>query len=189
MNAKNLSIGEQIRIIRKEKKITIHEIAEKTGLTSSFISQFERNLTKGSVASIQKIAHALGINVSSLFQGEENEKPPFQSASIVRYENRKKMTYPDGKLIDYMLTSGEGHLQVLYCIVQPGGGSGTHYEHDGEEECVTILEGQMEISVDTNTYILNKGDTINFSSKLPHAWRNIGNDVMKVMWIITPYGF
>ena len=43
----------------------------------------------------------------------------------------------------------------------------------------------MEISVDESIFILNTGDTINFCSRLPHAWRNIGEDTLEVIWIIT----
>lgn len=186
MNEEIPSIGEQIRTIRKEKGMTINEMSKRTGFTASFISQFERNLTQGSVASIQKIANALEINVSSLFQGNEDENSLLHSASIVRKDNRREMAYPDGRMIDYLLTGREGHLEVIYSVVEPGGASGNQYSHDSEEECIIILEGQMEISVDKSTYILNKGDTINFSSRLPHAWRNIGNEQLEVIWIITP---
>lgn len=183
------SLGENIRRIRKEKRYTIETIAVKTGLTASFISQFERSLTDGSVATIKKIADALDVPVSALFSDNEADPQIIEEVSIVRKDRRKKMPYPDGKLTDYMLTTGEGKLQVLLCEVSPGGGSGSQYHHAGDEECITILEGQMEITVDTNTYILNTGDTINFPSHKPHAWRNIGKDQLKVIWIITPSGF
>ncbi len=189
MQQNNQSIGEQIRSIRKAKGITINELSRITGFTASFISQFERDITKGSIASIQKIASALDINVSSLFHGFENENQTLQSVSIIRKENRRELTYPDGKSIDYLLTGMEGNLEVIYSVVEPGGGSGDPYSHESEQECVVILKGQMEISVDQSTFILNQGDTINFSSRLPHAWRNIGNDSLEVIWIITPPSF
>ncbi len=189
MKGKNLSIGEQIRSIRKEKGMTINEISKETGFTASFISQFERNKTKGSVASIQKIASALNINVSSLFHGTQNESLPLQSVSIVRKDNRRAMTYPDGKLIDYLLTGAKGKLEVIYSVVEPGGSSGDHYVHDSEQECIIILKGELEISVDDSTFTLCEGDTINFSSRSPHAWRNSGDSTLEAIWIITPPSF
>lgn len=186
-----MTIGEKIREIRLEKGIKINEVSQKTGFTSSFISQFERNLTQGSVSSIQKIANALDINVSKLFQGDEveTESTSPQVASITRKDQRPKMAYPDGRMIDYLLTGKNSHLEVLYSVVEPGGGSGHHYSHDSEEECIIILKGQMEVSVDKSTYLLNEGDSINFSSKLPHAWRNIGEEQLEVIWVNTPPSF
>lgn len=185
-----LTIGEKIREIRKEKALTIHEVAQETGFTSSFISQFERNLTQGSVASIQKIANALDIPVSILFQGaeveNESENNSPQVASITRKNQRPEMAYPDGRMIDYLLTGKNSKLEVLYSVIEPGGGSGNHYAHESEEECIIILKGQMEVSVDKSTYILNEGDSINFSSRLPHAWRNLGDEKLEVIWINTP---
>lgn len=185
------TIGEKIRQIRNDKGFTINDIAKKTGFTSSFISQFERNLSQGSVSSIQKIANALDINVSTLFQGEETSSDTNSplTASITRKDHRPKMTYPDGRMTDYLLTGKNEHMEVIYSVVEPGAGSGHHYSHDSEEECIIILKGQMEVSVDKSTYILNEGDTINFSSKLPHAWRNLGDEQLEVIWIITPPSF
>ncbi|MER1987339.1 MAG: cupin domain-containing protein [Solibacillus sp.] len=183
---KNLSVGENLRKIRKSKNITIQDVAKKTGLTSSFISQFERNLTDGSVASLQKIASALGVTVSELFQYENEFTSTMDEISIVRNDYRKKLKYPGGKLTDYQLTNDKGQLQVLLCEVKKGGTSGEQYHHAGVEECIIVLEGQMEITIDRSTYILNEGDTIKFASHKPHAWRNLGDDCLKVIWIITP---
>ncbi|MER2089693.1 helix-turn-helix domain-containing protein [Sporosarcina sp. JAI121] len=185
MDEINISIGEQIRSIRQAKGITINYISKKTGFTSSFISQLERGLTKGSISSIQKIANELDIKISSLFYNIEEEDHKAPSISITRKDNRRTINYPDEKTIDYLLSERKGNLEVFYTEIKQGGESGEYYSHDSEKECIIVLKGQMEISVDESKYVLNAGDTINFCSQSPHAWKNAGEDTLEVIWIIT----
>jgi mannose-6-phosphate isomerase-like protein (cupin superfamily) len=59
------------------------------------------------------------------------------------------------------------------------------YGHTGREYGV-VLEGQGELVYGTETYDLNTGDSVSFSSDIPHTLRNTGNVVLKALWIITP---
>lgn len=187
-NPKN--IGEQIRIIRKSKGLTINHVAKVTGFTTSFISQFERGLTTASIASLQRIANSLDINLSLLFDKDAHgsssavqQKKPL----IIRKSNRRILKYPKPEnAVDYILTGSGGQLQVIYCKVEPNGVSGEPYSHNSAEEFIMVLHGQMKITVGEDEYILNKGDTITFSSRVPHGWRNIGENTLEIIWVRTP---
>ena len=70
--------------------------------------------------------------------------------------------------------------------IESGGQKGDiEYGHPGNEIGI-ILSGKGELLYGTETYILNKGDSLSFSSDIPHILRNSGDDVMKAIWIITP---
>lgn len=183
--------GEKIREIRKAKNITINQISKETGLTASFISQFERGKTEASVASIQKIAKALGVSVSSLFNNKSEIEPTDGDYPvIIRKERRKKLTYPDHKnIIDYLLTGHGGHLELIYSEIEPGGESGEQYSHNSEEECILVLKGELEVTIQDKKYVLLKGDTITFCSRDPHGWRNIGKEKLEILFIVTPPSF
>lgn len=183
-------VGEKIRKIRTSKGITINEVARKSGLTASFISQFERGLTQASIASIQKIAQAIGINLSFLFDEGGSSQKPRHTPVLVRKSERKKLAYPEPeKTVKYLLTGLEGKFEVIYSVVEPGGGSGELYTHDSDEECVTVLRGKMEINVGGEIYILEEGDSITFSSRIAHGWRNIGSGPAELIWVISPPTF
>lgn len=188
MNNNQKIIGAKIREIRESKQLTINQLAKETGFTASFISQFERGLTKASVSSLQKIATVLSINLSALFEQEiENQQiSKLKEPVIVKKENRRKLVYPDGKSVDYLLTGLNGQFEVMFSEVDPGGSSGELISHNSIEECVTVLKGEMEISIGDKTYDLQEGDTITFSSHIPHGWKNIGTEPLKLIWVVTP---
>lgn len=174
-------LGSRVRTLRLRRGMTIKQLAERASLTQSFISQFERNLVAPSVASLTRIAAALGVTITSLFAD-------MPLGSVVRRHQRGKIVYPGLGMTDYIVTPDSSRkLQVIHSLIEPGGGSGDDpYSHDGDEECVVVLSGCMEITVASDTFVLGEGDSITFSSHTPHQWRNVGEKRLEVIWCITP---
>ena len=61
------TIGAQIRNFRKERDLTLKQLARRTGLSVSLLSQIERAESSASVSSLYKIAAALGVKLTQLF--------------------------------------------------------------------------------------------------------------------------
>ncbi len=176
-------LGMTIRRLRESRQLTLNEIAARSGLTRSFLSQVERNLTSPSVASLRKVAQAFGVPLTELFQG-----PVMPENRVVRRDERRQLIHPSRQWRDYLLTPNlTGKLQVILSVIEPGGGSGEEpYAHDSDEECVIILRGRLEFWVGTDRYILEEGDSIVFESRIPHRNRNPGPEQAEVLWITTP---
>ena len=66
-----MKIGYRIKKLRMQQKITLKELGERTGLTTSFLSQLERDLTSPSFISLEKIADALNTTMAYFFEGDE----------------------------------------------------------------------------------------------------------------------
>ena len=67
-------IGEKIKQLRKEKKLSISELAERAGVAKSYLSSIERNLQSNpSIQFIEKISEVLGVTVNELLNNEVNE--------------------------------------------------------------------------------------------------------------------
>src|ERR1043166_8267340 len=60
-------LGERLRAIRQLRRRTLKEIAGTAGISESFLSQLERGRTNATIATLQRISTALGIEVSDLF--------------------------------------------------------------------------------------------------------------------------
>jgi transcriptional regulator with XRE-family HTH domain len=176
-------LGMTIRRLRESRQLSLKEVAARSGLTQSFLSQVERNLTSPSVASLRKVALALGVPLAALFQG-----PMTPEDHVVRRNERRQLVHPKRQWRDYLLTPNlVGKLQVILSVIEPGGGSGDEpYTHDSDEECVVILRGRLEFWVGTDRYLLEEGDSIVFESRIPHRNRNPGPDQAEVLWITTP---
>lgn len=65
----DLDIGSVLQARRGEKKISLRQLAERTGLTASMLSQIERNLVNPSINTLKVIAAALEIPMYKFFMG------------------------------------------------------------------------------------------------------------------------
>ncbi len=176
-------LGATIRRLREERSLSLKEVAARSGLTPSFLSQVERNLTSPSVASLRKVAQAFDVPLTALFQG-----PTMPEDHVVRRNERRQLIHPRRQWRDYLLTPNlTGKLQVILSVIEPGGGSGDEpYAHDSDEECVVVLRGRLEFWVGSDWYLLEEGDSIVFESRIPHRNSNPGPDQAEVLWITTP---
>ena len=100
--------------------VTLRQLAERAGVTESFLSQVEREVTSPSIASVQRIARALDLGIAELFVDE----PPL--GRVVRRSERRRIVYPGLRAVDEFLTIGrDGRLQVIVSTIEPGGGTAT----------------------------------------------------------------
>ena len=180
-----MRLGQRIRALRLRRRLTVSELAKRTGYSPGLISQIEKNSTRPSIASIQKIAHALGASVSSFF----NDQIP--KRMVVRIVDRRKIVFPGRQGTMYLLSpSLSGHLQLIYGEIPPKAASGSEpHQHDSDEECALVLKGRMRFWVGEEMHVLREGDTITFESRIRHRWENIGRGKAVVLWAITPPSF
>jgi transcriptional regulator with XRE-family HTH domain len=175
-------LGQRMREVRRKKKMTLRDAAVAAGVSESFLSQVERGLANPSVASLRRIADAMHEPVASFFAGEP------QSGMLVRAGERRRLVHPMGTLEDYLLTPATARsLQIIYCVVGPGEGSGQEpYSHVADEECLVVLNGQLEVGLGSETYTLSSGDALLFDPKEPHSFHNPGTERATTLWVQTP---
>jgi transcriptional regulator with XRE-family HTH domain len=175
-------MGQRIREVRRKKRMTLRDAATGAGVSESFLSQVERGLANPSVASLRRIADAIREPVASFFVGEP------QSGMLVRAGERRRLVHPTGTLEDYLLTPATARsLQIIYCVVGPGDGSGPEpYSHVADEECVVVLSGRLDVGLGAEQYTLNSGDALLFDPKEPHSFHNSGDERTTMLWVQTP---
>jgi transcriptional regulator with XRE-family HTH domain len=179
----SVDVGERLRAIRKLRRVTLKTVAERADLSESFLSQVERGRANASVASLKRIAAALGVNVADLF--EPNGRP--SRPRVLRRESRPALTF--GTLgRKFMLTPRPlEHLQVIVGELDSGGSTGDEpYTHGDSEELLVVLEGIVSLQLGTQMFELASGDSIDYRSSTPHRLTNIGGETSEVMWIISP---
>jgi transcriptional regulator with XRE-family HTH domain len=180
-----LQLGSRIRALRQARRLTLRALAERSGVTESFLSQVEREVTSPSIASVQRIARGLDLSIAQLFAEEG------ASGRVVRREARRRISYPGLKAVDEFLTANmAGRLQVILSTIEPGGGTGEEpYTHDSDEEVVVVLEGVLDMWVGDEHYVLREGDAITFGSRTPHWNMNRGEQQVVVIFCLTPPSF
>lgn len=182
-----MDFGRKVKELRLEKGMTLRDLAKVSGCSISFLSQVERDLVSPTVASLRKISEALGITISSFFDGSDNENDPL----VVRKNERIKLTSKASKVVYESLKPSKANsvLEPLYHILDKGAYSGTDYNQHVGEEFVYVLTGQIEITVGQKTIILNEGDSAIYNSNIPHRWKNIFDGETRLIWVNTPPTF
>ena len=185
MTGTALQLGPRIRSLRQARNVTLRELAERAGVTESFLSQVEREVTSPSIASVQRIARALDLGIAELFVDEA------PLGKVVRRSERQRIVYPGLNAVDEFLTVGrEGRLQVILTTLDTGGGTGDEaYTHESDEEVVIVLDGRLELWVADEFHVLESGDSITYSSRQPHRNRNPGPGPATVLFCATPPSF
>lgn len=188
----DLNLGQRIKEIRLEKRMTLQQVADGAELSKSFVSQVETGTTQPSIGSLKRIVDVLGIPLAALFtedttgDGPKLEESPVK---VVRKDRRKHLRWPSGAVAELLTPDLRGKLEVILTEVDPA--TDLHadpYTHEGEEFGF-VLEGTYEAIVQNERYVLEAGDSIYFQSHMPHSVRAIGKDPVKVLWVITPPSF
>ena len=85
----SVEVGERLRAIRRLRRATLKTVAERADLSESFLSQVERGRANASVASLRRIAAALGVNVADLFEPNGSTARP----RVLRREARPNLAF------------------------------------------------------------------------------------------------
>ncbi len=180
-----MDIGKKIRELRKERGLTIKEVAERAGCTASFLSQLERGKTEPSIAMLKKIADVLNVNIVDFFMDGIND-----DNIVTRPDERVLITLKrwDAEIYSLVKTLGGKKMQPFYTIIKPKGGSEGMYQHEGEEFGF-VLEGEIDLILNGKTIKVKKGECFYFSSRIPHCWKNNSKSTAVVLWVITPPTF
>jgi transcriptional regulator with XRE-family HTH domain len=175
-------LGERLRAIRHLRRRTLKDVAGAAGVSESFLSQLERGRTSASVASLQRLAAALGLQVSDLFESNGLPRP-----TVLRREARQPVVW--GHLgRKSLLTPKPFHaLEVVAAEFEPGGSTGDEpYTHGDSEELLLAVEGRVHVQLGTEVYELRAGDSVHYRSSTPHRVGNPGEEPAEVLFVISP---
>jgi transcriptional regulator with XRE-family HTH domain len=175
-------LGERLRAIRLLRRRTLRAVAEAARVSESFLSQLERGRTNASVASLQRIATALGIEVSDLFATNGLPRP-----TVLRREAREPIVW--GHLgRKSLLTPKPFHsLEVIAAEFDAGGSTGDEpYTHGDSEELLLVVAGRVHVQLGTDVYELRAGDSVHYRSSTPHRVSNPGDEPAEVVFVISP---
>ncbi|WP_240609735.1 helix-turn-helix domain-containing protein [Billgrantia endophytica] len=174
-----------MRELRKAKSMTLQDLALETGLSVGYLSQLEREHATPSIRSLNVIARILGVSINWFFPDPEGHEEP-EAAVVVRASRRRSLKFESGIRDELLSPTLSGKLELLLCTLEPGGSSGDElYSHDGEEAGY-VDQGQLELTIESEVFLLCEGDSFHFDSSKPHRYRNPGKTRTVVVWVMTP---
>jgi transcriptional regulator with XRE-family HTH domain len=177
-----MKIGNRIKNLRTSQRITLKELAKTTGLTTSFLSQLERDLTSPSVSSLEKIAQALNTKVGNFFEKEERKELVF-----IKKGMGKKSIDKEKNIASESLASGFLNIKMQPFVFALGSGAELTKEliYPQGEKFGMVLKGKVELWYDSEKLTLEEGDSIYcaFTQKLQRIV-NIGEDETRLLLVV-----
>jgi transcriptional regulator with XRE-family HTH domain len=173
------AIGPAVRDRRRRLGLTLQALAEKAQLSAPFISQLERGLTTPSIVSLMAIAGALGVEISYFVS------VPKQGQIVRRGETPEVIDV--GTPVEYRRLSGEHEerkMEALLMIIPPGLTAPTT-RRDGEGFWY-VLEGELEMTVGAERFVLAAGDSAHFDQRHPCRMGNAGTTPIRLLWVGAP---
>ena len=180
------AVGNEIRRLRKLRGTTLEQLAGGAGVSAGLLSQVERGQGNPSFNTLVQVAHALGIPVARLMIGEQLSSP------VVRRSERRRLNLGAGDdlvVMELLTARLDSALEAIRIVAEPGYSTrDTPFVHDGEEFGI-VLEGTHAVNVGGAHYVLQAGDSISYSSTIPHWYENPGDVTSVSLWVVTPPSF
>ena len=180
-----MNLGNTINKIRKEKKMTLVELSEKSSVALATLSRMENGKMTGTLESHMKICDALDISLPELYK---NLYPSKKAVDIQTKKSRTDVFIHDKKSSEEMLASKVLNKKMMPVLVKIAGGGKTQKEEtrSGIEKFIYILDGKIEANIGEEKYDLDRNDSLYFESNVPHYFRNTGTGDARVISVVCP---
>lgn|SRR5262249_54930190 len=174
------SIGARVREHRMQKGLTLQQLSTAAGVSQSMLSLVERGKTSPSIGTLMAIAEALGLRMSDLLAAEEP-----RSGTVIRASEQPVYQTDQGVIWRVVRQDRSRGLEIAINEYDPGTGSTRAPHHHRGYEYGLVLEGRLSVELEGTTHVLNRGDTIAYSSAAEHRIWNYGRSRARALWIIV----
>lgn len=172
-------VGGRLRRARLQHRLTLQQLAERTGLSVSMLSLIERGQSSPSIGSLVAICDALGTSMSQLFDGLEHAG----AGTVTRHEEQHVFTTEEGVQRRILLHLPDLGVEFAENAYEPGSQSAARPVHHAGIEFGLLVSGRLEVHVGKEVFQLWPGDVIQFESERPHLFVNPGTDVARTIWV------
>jgi transcriptional regulator with XRE-family HTH domain len=168
----NAAVARNVRSHRTRLAWTLDDLATRSGVSKGMLSQVEQGRTNPSVATVCRLATALGVSVAALV-----EAPEVPSARVVRAKEAVTLWTGGhkGSAARLLVGSGTSQQVELWDVrMVPGDGYASEAHPSGTRELLLVIEGELTLELDGDAHLVGAGDAIAFVADRPHAYRNLG---------------
>jgi transcriptional regulator with XRE-family HTH domain len=174
-------IGSKVAKARAERGWSLAQLAERAGLSTAAVHKIEKSGMTPTIASLMKVAAALGKSVGYFVEEVEATRP----VTVIRKDERSRLYTSkqglelqniSGRYGPFWVAGAEAHLEPL-------ADSGPEPMSHPGEELVLLLDGRMSFTIDGDSYELEPGDSIHFRTVRPHSWANPEDRPARAIWL------
>jgi transcriptional regulator with XRE-family HTH domain len=197
----NDDLGERLRAARRAKGLSLRAVAASVGISPSLLSQVENGKTHPSVSTLYALVSHLDVSIDVLLGNSPSIPIPVPSpesrpesvpgitakvGAIQRREDSPTIEMENGVTWERMAVGGYGVVDPLITTYKPGGSSsieGRLMRHAGIEYGY-LIEGELTLKLDFDTFLLRAGDSLCFDSQRPHIYINHTDKMARGLWFV-----
>jgi transcriptional regulator with XRE-family HTH domain len=186
---KEFRIGEKIRGQRQQRRLTLQELSELTSLSKPLLSQIENEQVIPPLATLLKIARGLKVDIHFFFEDETNrQKLVLTRGDALRPDIQRQAVNAENRPYTYhSLAQGmrQKHMEpFLVEVNNPKWDEKLFFNHDGEEEFLYLLEGEIELHYGTEVHRIKAGDSVYYDSGQPHGLVSVGDRTARLVAVL-----
>ena len=173
-----IKLGPAIRRLRDGRGLSLRALGEATGFSASFLSQVENGQASPSIASMERIATALGVTLAEFFVEAQAQ------ASVVTRANARPTLHSQWSRAQIEALGAGGNTQGLASMLvtlEPGGSSGRKPYASAGEEFALVQEGTVELTLDQAEQTLRPGDAVTIRRGALRRWHNPGEQPARIL--------
>lgn len=180
VEALSLSIGARIRAMRRQRQYTLQQLADRSGLSTPYISNIESGKATPSLTALLLIADALDEKLDTLIQIPRGD-------SLVKRADEPEIVDTGSEIVHARLSNNLPHrsFDAATAVFPPNFTFSEYWESEGEK-LVYILEGELYYEYGDEKYTLGPGDCIHYDFETRHTVANLSDQETKVLWVSVP---
>ena len=178
-------VGPRLKQLRQDRGLSQRKLAQAAKVSNATVSLIEHGRTDPSMGLLRKILDSLDVSFAEFFAADTRTSDKYFYA-------HDELSQIGSGPISYLQVGSDlsdDQLQILYERYRPGADTGQSLlSHDAEEGGI-VLQGRLEVTVGQQVQVLTAGGAYRFNSRLPHRFRNTGNEDCIVVSACTPPSF
>jgi transcriptional regulator with XRE-family HTH domain len=184
-------IGNTMLAMRKDRRMTLDQLAERTGFSKSYLSKIENHLSVPPIGTLSSIAQALACDIGHFLRDERSFT---EDAVSVVHVHERQPAVRGGTAFGYDYSSlahkkRNKQMEPFIFTFPADIDVDTYFEHEGEE-FILILRGRAQFETRrkgvVERWLLEKGDSLYIDSQIPHRGRSLGGDAQALVVIYQP---
>jgi transcriptional regulator with XRE-family HTH domain len=174
-------VGSTLKKLRTERGLSIKEVSEDTGFSTSSISRLENGKTSITIRNLIKLLDFYGVKMAEVFSSPV-------SKLVFRRDERREVESQENVRLEFLIDLKEAEVEPILANFTPGAQYREELKHGGVEFAL-VLKGEFRFELEDVDHVLHEGDCVYFSGEKAHGWQNLTDSDASVLMVITPPGF
>jgi transcriptional regulator with XRE-family HTH domain len=179
-------VGEAVRRRRREAGLSLEELAARSGVSATMLSEVERGLKNPTVKLAWQVARALACSLSDLIEDDAAPGP-----AILRAAQRRSLVDAESG-VERHGQSGEFRgrgLELVAYVLPPGSSTGEMAANrPGILEWVGVTRGELVLVLGGERHHLARGDSATYAPQVAVEYRNGGRGACEFLLVSDARG-